>query len=201
MNKIMKLYIVKLSNLINRNTGFLIVLVLLIFGFAIVAFQRNNQLILKDTHAIAENTKWLLEQQKKEDETRDKAVQEVITANIRSDEHQTMILCTLILRGNVVVTNEEAVEIEQICEEEIQRFRDRGGEVEMSTRPVSPQPSPQSNPQPTEPPAQSPPPPSNESPPDPEPPEDPSVVGGLLEDVQETITNLTCNLVKIFCKE
>lgn len=51
-------------NGLNRNTGFLILVAIVIFGFAILNFQKNNQILLQDTQATAQNTNDILRGQR-----------------------------------------------------------------------------------------------------------------------------------------
>lgn len=83
-----------LGNAFNRNTGFILMLIIIIFGFAIIGFQKDNQQLLEDTKKIAENTEQIVA---KQDETL-AAIQNLALDNkISGDELKEILLCMLVV--------------------------------------------------------------------------------------------------------
>lgn len=154
MKRKMRIRIVRFSNLINRNTGFLIVLTMVIFGFAIIDFQRDNQRILQDTHSTVDNTERLLIGQRKNTEQQAKAVQDLLADNKRQTE---LIICLLAIHGeSTAVTQAD----EESCRQRIATAQEVDRAERTSTPEVSPRTKPDKLPQ-GEPPEDNPPPEDN----------------------------------------
>lgn len=54
----------RLIYIINHNAGFLLALIIIILGFSIIHFQKDNNKILRDTSATVNNTETILNNQK-----------------------------------------------------------------------------------------------------------------------------------------
>lgn len=94
--------IIRLSQLINRNTGFFVATAIVFFGIAIVNFQRDNLQILRDTRSAVENTETIVS---KQDETLE-AIKKTATDNkLLSDEKTNIIICMLQVPVELRTTN------------------------------------------------------------------------------------------------
>lgn len=82
----------KITTTLNRNTGYLILLAIIIFGFAILGFQKSNKELLQDTNTAVTNTETIVA---KQDETLQAIKQTAIDNKLLSDEKTNIIICML----------------------------------------------------------------------------------------------------------
>lgn len=157
-------YISASVGFLNRNTGFLILLSVLIFGFISLGFQKDNRTILEDTKRISADTKLITQDTERIANKIDDAVSDLKNDNAQ----QTVILCKLILSGNVTVTGEDAEEVERICQDRITQNQEEQT-IQGSTAQQQQTPTSDSKPK------------TNSPKPDPEDPE-PPVDEGLIPD-------------------
>lgn len=122
--------------------------------------------------------------------------------------NQTVILCTIILRGNLSLNENDAVEIEKICEEEVQRAINERAELEREgqsesnvinggtpngsgTSNQNPGPAGPAGPQgPQGPPAKE----ENNTPPK-------SALEVLTDPIVNPVRDVTCNVLSLLCRE
>jgi hypothetical protein len=103
------------SSFINRNTGFLIAVLIVIFGLFIINFKKENARRLDRAGVAAEERKQIDENTQQIIVNVQKAVEELKEDNAQ----QTVILCNLILGGRINLSGEDAAEVERICQERI----------------------------------------------------------------------------------
>lgn len=108
---------VKVSALINRNTGWLVTTAIVFFGLANLSFQHHNRTILQNTNSAAAAASQAATDTRNILAGQSKAVQALKDDN----EQQTRILCRLILRGDLQLEKNEATKIEHICQKEIDK--------------------------------------------------------------------------------
>lgn len=53
----------KITHWLNRNTGYLLMVVIIVFGFATLGFQKDNRKLLQDTKHISEDTQAIVAKQ------------------------------------------------------------------------------------------------------------------------------------------
>lgn len=94
----------KVSQALNRNTGFLVLVAIIIFGFAILNFQKDNRKVLEgiekttnNTENIAQDTQAIL----------GKIDQSTENINKKSDRNARLTNCLLILHGHSTQINPE----------------------------------------------------------------------------------------------
>lgn len=134
-------FIIKVSQFMNKNTGWLICVAVVLFGLSNLAFLKDNEVIISQIKATTDNTENIAKDTKTIITNLEQAVSQLKADN----REQTRILCRLILKGAVNLTPTEVVEVERICEEQI----DSANDTPSTTPPVN-QPS-QSPLQPTTP--------------------------------------------------
>lgn len=186
------------SEFLNKNTGWLIATAIVFFGLANLGFQKDNQVLLKNTSTAAENSAQAARDAKSatEDLKIIIAGQAKATEELKADnEQQTIILCRLILRGDVLLSDAEADDIERICKEQIQRAS-QGATAQGTGQSDNPdvavnrpngEPTAPSNRNGT-------PKPSNPNPPQITPPPPPAEQPGLLDRAVDGVTRLLNNI-------
>lgn len=115
----------QITNTLNRNTGYLILVAIIVFGFIGIGFQKGTRAIVKQ-----------LQQQ---NVSRDNNVQKLLNSN----DEQTLILCDIIISTNVTLTNEDIIKVEDICKQKIQQAKDN--KTILTDRPATAQQSTPNN--------------------------------------------------------
>lgn len=125
------------------------------------------------THHITENLAELV-----------RAEQQAVIDLKADNEKQTVILCTLILGGNLKLDSEKEAEVEQICQEKIKQAN--------GTTSSTPQAQPSTTPPQSSGPSKSSNPPPNNNGNDPDPPETPvrDALKKIVDDVQDGVETL-----------
>jgi hypothetical protein len=129
----MKRILIKTTNFLNRNTGFLILVVLIIFGLATIGFQKDNKQLLQSTQTTVKNTQQTAENTEKIIKNLEVAVKDLKDDNARQTR---FISCILALHGAGELVEED---VKTQCEV-------MGSGVDMSD--VKPQTAPQVTPTP-----------------------------------------------------
>lgn len=83
-----------LGDTFNRNVGFILILTVIFFGFAILNLQQDNQKLLKDTQATVKNTETIVQ---KQDETLDAIAQLAVDNKLTSKQLGDTIICMLLI--------------------------------------------------------------------------------------------------------
>lgn len=109
----MRKYLAKATNILNRNTGFLILVAIIIFGFATIGFQKDNQHLLEGTSTTIEQTKATTENTERIIQNLEVAVKDLKADNAR----QTLIIqCLLVVHGETQFVSDEAAEACQVIQ-------------------------------------------------------------------------------------
>lgn len=212
-----QLWLVKLNRFFSRPIGMLVAIGLMIlvvfvyFAWQDVGYKRDNKILLENAKAAAENSLLASNDLKKvlcegiPDE--DCKLAQAVAALEKSDQNQTLIMCRLFFRSGFTaeLTQEEEKQIERICQDEIHRQPEGGGDTSLESqatdRPValsSPSVGGERRPEPDDPPG-----PTEEEPEEPGEnppiPPQPGLISNLAQQVMgilDTLTSPITNLLR-----
>jgi len=131
--------ITKLSSLINRNTGYLIAVAVVVSAVSIINSEQDSHKILSDTSATIKNTERISGDTKEIAADTKTIITNLKDAviDLKADSAQkALVLCKVILRNNITdITPEEEREIEAICKEEVEQDTQTGVMPQEQTQP------------------------------------------------------------------
>jgi cytoskeletal protein RodZ len=176
----MKLWVIRLSGFLQHTTPIILILVFVFIAYQTAAFSKENQKLLSDVNATVKNTERIQQSQRETDLALEKAVTELKADNKR----QTLILCTFIIRAGLEMNETEVTQVEEICQQEIERLSQEGQLGAGNNAPAStPSNAAQSSPTPVVPLA------DNQDD-EPVPPSQPGLLENLGRDMRETVDRI-----------